>query len=193
MAQKSDKQLVKDYLSGIDEDALGILIQKYLKPVYGFIYSYIGDPYSAGDAEDITQEAFVRAWKNLAKFNYKKNFKTWIFSIAKNAAVDWLRAKKTVPFSAFENEQGQNVLVETIADKKPLADEIFERNSIAQTMQAAINNLLPKYQTVLSAYYNEDMNFRQIAQKTGDPINTVKSRHRRALLMLKKGMRHILD
>ena len=183
--QKSDKQLVKNYLRG-DELALEILIKKYLKPIYGFVYAYIGDPYCAGDAEDIAQDVFVRVWRNLKKFDQKKSFKTWVFSIAKNTAIDWLRKKRTVPFSAFENAQGESLFSRTLSDKRPLADELSESANIAQTMRTTISGLLPKYQAVLSEYYDNGLNFREIAQKTGEPLNTVKSRHRRALLMLKK-------
>jgi RNA polymerase sigma-70 factor (ECF subfamily) len=185
MAQKSDKQLVEDYLHG-DEESLEILIKKYIRPIYGFVYSYIGDPFCAGDAEDITQDVFVKVWRNLKKFNSSKSFRTWIFSIAKNATIDWLKSKRTVPFSAFENAEGQNPFLETLEDKYPLADAVFEKATVAQIIQSAVNKLLPKYQAVLSFYYNDDLNFREIAQKTGEPLNTVKSRHRRALLMLKK-------
>jgi RNA polymerase sigma factor (sigma-70 family) len=185
MKQKSDKQLVKDYLRG-NEDALNVLIGKHLKSVYGFVYSRIGDPYCAGDAEDITQEVFVKAWRNLKKFDCKKNFRTWIFSIAKNTTIDWLRKKRTVPFSAFENAQGQNVFLQTIGDKRPLADEVSERANMAQIARVAADKLLPKYQTALASYYDDNLNFREIAQRTGESLNTVKSRHRRALLMLRK-------
>ena len=86
---KKEEQLVRDYLKG-DENSLEILIGQYLKPIYSFIYRYVGN---ASEAEDITQEVFVRVWKNLKKFDQNKKFKTWIFGIAKNASIDWLRKK----------------------------------------------------------------------------------------------------
>ncbi len=95
MPDRSDENLVTDYLKG-DKKALEILIGRYLKPIYNFLYRYTGD---VAEAEDITQEAFVRAWKNIRKFDRNKKFKTWIFGIAKNAAIDFLRKKKPILFS----------------------------------------------------------------------------------------------
>ena len=82
-----DAQLVADYLNG-DEQSLHLLIERYLKPVYRFVHSYVG---SDLDAEDISQEVFVRAWRNLKKFDQEKSFKTWIFAIAKHASIDVLK------------------------------------------------------------------------------------------------------
>jgi len=117
----SDYQLINNYLKG-DEESLEILIQRYLKPIYSFVYRYIGN---AHETEDITQEVFVRMWRNLRKFDQQKSFKTWIFAIAKNASLDFLKKKKAIPFSRFENEQGKNMLTETLADSSPLPDELF--------------------------------------------------------------------
>ena len=77
MSMDSDQKLIADYLGG-DEKALEILIYRYLKPIYSFVYRYVGNEQ---EAEDITQEIFVKAWRNLKKFNQNKSFKTWIFTI----------------------------------------------------------------------------------------------------------------
>ncbi|MFA6919366.1 MAG: sigma-70 family RNA polymerase sigma factor, partial [Patescibacteria group bacterium] len=97
MSEYLDEQLVQQYLSG-DEKSLEVLIQKYLKPIYNFVYRYVGD---MANAEDLTQEVFVKVWKNIKKFDRKKSFKTWIFCIAKNTAFDYLRKKKSIPLSNF--------------------------------------------------------------------------------------------
>jgi len=173
MTEKADAQLVGQYLNG-DEKSLEILIKKYLKPIYGFVYKYTGN---AQEAEDLTQEVFVKMWRHLKKYNKNKSFKTWLFSIAKNTCIDWLRKKKTIPISELK-ERGEN-------------DNFFEQVSISQLLQSATNNLLPKYQTVLSLYYNDNLNFREIAEKLNEPLDTIKSRHRRALIILKKHLNEI--
>ncbi len=178
----SDQQLIMDYLAG-DEKSLEILIHRYLKPIYSFVYRYVGDEQ---EAEDVTQEVFVRAWRNLKKFDQKKKFKTWIFSIAKNASIDFLKKKKAIPFSEFENEKGQNMLVETLIDPAPLPDKLFEQSSIGEIVNAAINHLAQKYRMVLFLRYNDHFTFREIAEVLGEPLNTIKSRHRRAIILLKK-------
>lgn len=178
----SDRQLVTNYLAG-DEKSLEVLIKRYLKPIYSFVYRYVGN---GQEAEDITQEVFVKIWRNLKKFDQNKNFKTWIFSIAKNTSINWLRKKKAIPFSNFENEEGENMLAETLADPAPLPNEILEQAGIAKILNVAINKLNPKYRMVLFLYYNDHFTFREIAEILDEPINTIKSRHRRALILLKR-------
>lgn len=182
MLSHTDKQLIIDYLAG-DEKSLEVLIKRYLKPIYNFVYRYVGNEQ---EAEDITQEVFVKVWRNLKKFDQNKKFKTWIFSIAKNTSIDWLKKKKAIPFSNFENEEGENLLTKTLADPAPLPNEILERAGIAETLNVAINQLSPKYRMVLFLRYNDHFNFREIAEALGEPLHTIKSRHRRALIQLRK-------
>ena len=170
MNTNSDKKLIADYLKG-DEKSLEILIHRYLKPIYSFVYRYVNN---RQEAEDITQEVFVRVWRNLKKFKRSKSFKTWIFTIAKNSCIDFFRKKKTIPFSEPEDIAGE--------------DKFFERTNINQLLQFAKDKLMPKYQLVLSLYYNQNLNFREISETTGEPLNTIKSRHRRALILLKKSL-----
>ncbi|MDP2967508.1 MAG: sigma-70 family RNA polymerase sigma factor [bacterium] len=213
MANDGDKILIEKYFQG-DEKSLEILIQNYLKPVYSFVYRYIGN---AGDAEDITQEAFVKAWRHLKRFDRNKSFKTWIFSIAKNTSLDFLKksrsalgGKKTIPFSELENEERENTFAETLIDPSPLPQEILERQDVSQVLNRLMEKLSPNYRMVLFLRYNDHFTplevhsaaggmapaisglpltgftFREIAESLGEPLNTVKSRHRRALIILKK-------
>jgi RNA polymerase sigma-70 factor (ECF subfamily) len=186
MNNYSDKKLISDFLAG-DEKSLEVLIKRYLKPIYAFAYRRIGD---AQEAEDITQEVFVKVWRNLKRFNKEKKFKAWIFSIAKNACIDFLRksrpalgGKKTLPFSFFEKESGKNALIENLRDKSLPADKLFEFKNI---VSFAMEKISLKYRLVLSMYYNDNLNFREIAQELGESINTIKSRHGRGLALLKK-------
>jgi len=178
---KSDYELVFSYLSG-DSESLEILIRSYLKPIYSFTYRYVGN---SQDAEDIAQETFVKVWRHLKRFDQSKSFKTWIFSIAKNTAIDFLKKKKVISFSDFDTEDGGNIIADTFADMAKSSQEIFERKETAQMFESAMAELSPKYRMVLSLRYNNDFNFREIAETLGESINTVKSRYRRALIMLK--------
>jgi len=121
MQNYSDEQLIVLYLGG-DEQSLDFIVRRYLKPIYNFIYRYAGN---RQDAEDIAQDVFLRAWKSLKKFDRSKKFKTWIFSIARNAAIDWLRKKKNLTFSDFEDADGENPLISNLTDSAPLPDEII--------------------------------------------------------------------
>ncbi|MBU6414660.1 sigma-70 family RNA polymerase sigma factor [Patescibacteria group bacterium] len=178
----SDEQLVANYLNG-DEHALEVLFRKHLKPIYNFVYRFVNN---AQESEDITQEAFVRAWRNLKTFDRQRSFKTWIFSIAKHAALDVLKKKKTIPFSEFETEDSSNAISDTLADSAPLPDALLEKADIARMVASAVEKIALSYRTVLFLRYNDHFTFKEIAESLGEPLNTVKSRHRRALVMLKK-------
>lgn len=167
----TDQQLVAEYLRG-DEKSLEFLIKKYLGPIYSFTYKRVGN---AQDAEDITQEAFMKAWRNLKKFDKQKEFSTWLFSIAKNTCIDFLRKKKALLYLEIIKEPGEN-------------DRNLQQIDIIQLLSSTTNKLIPKYQTVLSSYYEDNLNFREISEKTGESINTVKSRYRRAILTLRKSI-----
>ena len=178
----SNQRLIENYFKG-DEKSLEILIGKCLKPIYSFIYRYVGN---AQEAEDITQDVFVKVWRNLKRFDREKSFKTWIFSIAKNTAIDFLKKKRTMQFSDFENERGESTILEKFIDSSPLPNELLERKDLMGTLAKAIGKLLPKYRMVLFLRYNDHFTFQEIAESLGEPLNTVKSRYRRGLIMLKK-------
>lgn len=182
MKNNSDQILVKKYLQG-DKQSLELLINQYLKPIYSFVYRYVGNEQ---EAEDITQEVFVKAWRNIKKFDQNKSFKTWLFLIAKNSCIDFLKKKRMIPFSEFDTEDGNNLIADTFADPSPLPQELLEKAEMAQMLNFALEKLPPKYRMVLFLRYNDHFNFREIAESLGEPLHTIISRHRRALAMLKK-------
>jgi len=182
MPEFSDEQLVYQYIKG-DETALNVLIKRYLKLIYSFAYRYVGN---SADAEDITQKVFIQIWRNIRKFDRKRSFKIWLFKIAKNASIDFLRKKKSIPFSKFEKEDGKNIITDTITDPSPLSSELCERADDSRILNISMQKLPLKYRAVLSLRYNDHFTFREIAKFLGEPINTIISKHRRALSLLKE-------
>ena len=180
--EPNEEELIIRYLKG-DEKALEALIQRYLKPIFGFIFQYLGNQ---NDTQDLVQEVFLKVWQNLKKFDRHKNFKAWTFKIAKNTVIDFLRKKKTIPFSAFENEDGENQIIDNLSDPAPLPDELFDRQDLADFLDKTLNQLPPKYREVLYLYYQDHFNFREIAELLEEPVDTIKSRHRRGLIVLRK-------
>jgi RNA polymerase sigma-70 factor, ECF subfamily len=181
MEISSDKQIIEKILSGNEEDFAEI-VKIYLKAIYNFLYRLAGD---RGVAEDLTQETFVKCWKNLKSFDQKKSFKTWLFTIAKNTAFDYFRKKKEIPFSAFADEEGENWL-ENIADENFLPDELLERKNISEEFEEILSKLLPRYRAILILHYKEDFSLHEIAEILSEPYNTIKSRHQRGLANLRK-------
>jgi len=182
MPTLTDKQLIEQYLKG-DEKSLEILIGQYLKPVYGLIFRYVKN---AAEAEDIVQDTFIRAWKNLKKFDRERNFQAWIFTIAKNASLDFLKKKKAVPFSAFENEAGENILNEIIGEIDPRLENLTSGSEAKEKLDHAMDKMPAASRDLISLYHQEDFTLNEIAETLGESANTVKSRYRRAMINLKK-------
>ncbi len=180
--KRNDQQLIADYLNG-DNSSIAILIGRYLKAVFNFTFRFVG---KSEDAEDITQETFLKTWRNLKKYRQGENFKTWLFTIARNTAIDLLRKKKNFVFSDFENDDGENSFAETLTDPEPLPDEVFTQAEEKNVLDNAITKLSPAHREVLLLHYNEHFTFDEIGKILGKSINTVKSRHRRALEDLRR-------
>jgi RNA polymerase sigma factor (sigma-70 family) len=179
---RSDEELIAAYLKG-EEEAFGIVTSRHLRGVYTFAMRLVGD---SAAAEDITQETFLKAWKNVKKYDSRASkFKTWTLRIARNNAIDYLRKKKHIPLSAFENETGGNILAETVSTEEELAPQMLERLDDARELHVVLDQLAPKQREILLLYYSNDCTFEEIAGMLGEPANTIKSRHRRALAALR--------
>ncbi len=176
----TDSELIESYLEG-NKKSLEILIGRYLKQIYNFVARYSGDP---AEANDLTQETFIKVWKNLQKFDLDRNFKTWLFTIARNTSLDRIRKKKALPFSALEEER-EDFLNQFESEEK-LADELFDQELKRETVLKAVATLSPIYQSVIMLRYGENFSFTEIAAILKEPIDTVKSRYRRALIQLRQ-------
>lgn len=179
--QRADEQLISDYLEG-DERALSVLVDRYLSDLSNFTFSLTRDRQSA---EDVAQEAFVKAWKNMRRFVPGNSFRGWLFSIARNTAIDLLRKRQDVAFSAFETEEG-NVLLDTLKDTQPLPDELLARAEDARYLEGLLEELNPLYREVLTLRHTSNMTFEEIGQIVGRPLHTVKSQYRRAIVALQR-------
>jgi RNA polymerase sigma-70 factor (ECF subfamily) len=173
----SEKKLVERYLKG-EQKSLEVLIQTYLKSIYGFVFRFVQNQQ---DAEDLTQEIFLKMWRNLKKFKKEKGFKSWLFKIAKNTCFDFLRKKKRNLTLNLEN-------LDILADFAPSLIEEVEKENLIEKIKKEIEKLPLKMQKVLDLYYNFGLNFREISEVLGESVNTIKSRHRRAIYRLKKSI-----
>lgn len=185
MINLTDEQLVGLALQN-NEEALENLITRYFKRIYNFVLRYIGNQ---SDAEDVTQEIFLKVWKNIRRFKKGRLFKIWLFAIAKNAAFDFLRKKKIITFSELsQGQETEESAAEQIVDPQPLPSEIFEKKEISSLINRALNNLSIKERTVILLHYQESLTFQEISEIVKEPLNTVKSRYRRGLINLRQNL-----
>lgn len=179
---QSDEQLVKAAIRN-DPEALKLLVERYMSLVYSISRRYLRQ---TEDAEDATQETFVKMWRNLKKIDLEKPLKPWIGEIAKNTCLDLLKKKHALPFAAFTKADGSNSLNDTISDAALLPSEMAEQSLSKRLLETAIQKLPSDYAKIIALYYTEGLNFREIGERFNESINTIKSRHRRALFILRK-------
>ena len=179
--EPSDEALIAQHTEG-DASAFAELTERYLKEVYSFAVRLVGNQHAA---EDITQDTFVKVWKSIGTYNVATSrFKTWLLRIARNTAIDYLRRKKSLVFSDFDTDEG-NTLTDSIPDTEILADDAFAKQEDAEALGRAMEQLSTKQREILTLHYTNDLTFEEIGELLGEPGNTVKSRHRRALLALR--------
>lgn len=176
---EEDHLLIKKYLEG-NQASLKMLIDKYTSSIYNFTSRFVGGE----QAKDTTQEIFIKVWKNLKNFDIEKSqFKTWLFTIARNTVTDYLRKKKSISFSALGEEK---LFEETLEDPSPLPDEIFQKLQDKNVLAGILDEIRPQYKEIIILYYQEDMTFKEIGEVLEKPLNTVKSYHFRAMKILKE-------
>lgn len=179
--EHTDSELIHDYLKG-DSRAFSSLVDKHLPAVYAFVYRLTGNK---DEASDISQESFVKVWKNISRYDHNQNFKTWLFTIARNTTIDFLRKRREIVFSKMEYEEGEGFGV-AIPDPEPLPDVLFEKKEIKEKVEGALNTLSPDQKTVVILHYKDGLTFEQIGKVVGKSVNTVKSQYRRSLASLRK-------
>jgi RNA polymerase sigma-70 factor (ECF subfamily) len=180
--EQTDAELIQATIDG-DAGAFSVLVGRYSRDVYGFVFFMAKN---VSDAEDITQETFVKVWKNLKKFKPEQRFKSWLMTIARNTTIDYIRKRRHAVFSDFDDEEGSNAIVETLADDERLADEIASIAESAEQTTEAVSKLSDIYRSVLALRYESGLSFEEISKILKKPVNTVKSQHRRALIALRK-------
>jgi RNA polymerase sigma-70 factor (ECF subfamily) len=183
--KKTDSEIILSYKNG-DQEAFKELIARYSTMLYNFT-AHIAD---RNNAPDIVQETFIKVWKNLSRFDpLKASFKTWVFTIARNTATDFLRKKKSILFSDIEKYDNEDMeFSEKIPDENLLPDELFVKLQDKEVINNILDNLRPNYREILILHYQENMTFDEIGKILKKPLNTVKSQHRRAIIELRENL-----
>jgi RNA polymerase sigma-70 factor (ECF subfamily) len=177
----TDDTLIESYRNG-DEAAFKFLIERYVSPIYIFSRRMSG---SSEDASDISQETFVKVWKTLPRYKMTNTFKAWIFAIARNTAIDKLRKKRISVFSEFETSEGRNSVLDTLGDPETLPATLIQKAEDKKLLDGAFVILPLEDREILTLHYSDEMTFEAIGKLLNKPLNTVKSKHRRALAKLK--------
>jgi len=172
--------------------AFNDLVRKYEKQVYNFSYRLTGN---YDDANDVSQDAFLRAFNAIASFRGDASFSTWLFRITTNVFLDERKRTKAHPQSSLDDylELDESSVARQIEDPNPTPDLLLEERERAQLLQNAIGSL-PEYQrAMVILYHKEQKSYEEIADVMNLPIGTVKSRLNRARLALKEKLSGIRE
>jgi RNA polymerase sigma-70 factor, ECF subfamily len=182
------KRIILDVKNG-DEQAFAELVELYKDKVYQVAYRMVGN---AHEAQDVAQEAFLRAYTNLDSFDSNRKFSTWIFRIATNVAIDRLRKKKPDFHLQDQVKGSENLTYESqLAADQALPEEQILTIEMQEWVQDEINQLPVKYRTAIILKYIEDLSLKEISDILDLPISTVKTRIHRGREALRKRMRHL--
>ena len=169
-----------------DESAFNEIVSRYKSKVYSYVYRMTG---SSDDAEDLTQEVFIRMYTSIDSFRSQSSLSTWLFRIASNLCVDRFRRSKTrtpaysldEPILGKESETGHEVPDSTYEPQR-----LLENTEMAEQIQLCLAQLPEKLRAAVILHDVEGLPYEEIAQIVGCPLGTVKSRLFNARMQLRE-------
>lgn len=179
-------KIIKKIKKG-DQQAFAQLVEEYKDRVYYVCFRMLGN---RQEAEDAAQETFLKVYMNIDQYDLSRTFSTWLFRIATNVSIDRLRKKK--PDYSLDAEivgsDGQTMYQQLEADTRSPETEV-ETMEVQAWVQEAISTLPPKYRTVITLKYMNDLSLKEISEILDIPVATVKTRIHRGREALRKKLR----
>ncbi len=180
----SEEQLIRRAQQG-DNGAFEELLLLHQKKVYNLCLRMSANP---DDALDLSQEAFLRAWRSLGQYQFEANFSTWLFRLTSNICIDFLRRKKrrqetSLTESYDDSDEGAEL---SVPDAQPGPEQQAITNETKIELARAMEQLSPEHREILQLRVIEDLQYEQIADILGVRVGTVKSRLARARLSFRK-------
>lgn len=166
------------------------LLKKYRKSVYYMLLKMVKNP---DDAEDLTQEAFAKAFNSIEKFDSKFAFSTWLFRIATNNCIDFIRKKRvqTVSIDApVEGDDGSSMRFD-VRDENLDPNESMLKMQRKRYLTMAIERLPEKYRTLVQLRYFQELSYEEVANELQIPLGTVKAQLFRARELLNQELKNI--
>ena len=182
MSELADSVLIQRCKSR-DHDAFRVLVERYKRQAYSFAFSYCKN---VDDAFAVSQEAFIRSWNAMNRFEEDRSFRAWLFRIVKNLALNLIAKKKRlseVSIDAAMEESGFD-----ITDTQPDPLEILEEKERKERVWKAIFRLKDEFREIIILSHFNDLSYREIAETLRIPEGTVMSRLYHARLALKSNL-----
>lgn len=185
LTKKSQRDclLIQKALEENNQQAYAELMEYYRESLYLMMLKMVNNPY---DAEDLTIDAFGKAFRNLSQYTNTNAFSTWLFKIASNNCIDFLRKKRlklVMIDQPFENEDGDFHNIE-IKDEMLNPEEKLCDKENKESMREIVAKLKPHYRNLVELRYFDELSYEEIAQHLQIPLGTVKAKLFRAKYML---------
>jgi len=177
---KNDLILVAQAKDG-SEKAFAGLMDRYRDSIYYMLLKMVNNP---ADAEDLTIEAFGKAFRNLESYTPKFAFSTWLFMIATNNCIDFIRKKKASPYPLDQNQDGMDNLTANIQSDLPDPEESLMNRQKIEALKEIVDQLKPRYRILIKLRYYKEYSYEEISSELGIPIGTVKAQLYRAKTLL---------
>ena len=183
MESGSEGEIIRRCLAG-DEQAYRELVERYQRQVFSLARRMLG---STEDAEDLTQETFVRMFRALDRYDPSRPFPAWLFTIATRLCIDHLRRRRVRPVSLAQRDQAtdEDYTLE-IEDQGLRPDEVAVRTEEEGRVRDLIDSLPHHYRIVVMLRHQQDLSYEEIAEALHLPLGTVKARIHRARALLKQ-------
>ncbi len=190
-AREADLLLVERVQSG-DREAFGLLVGKYQRKLLRLVMRLVRDP---AEAEDVTQEAFIKAYRALPNFRGESAFYTWLYRIGVNTAKNWLVAngKRMPTVSEITDDESEGIEEGVLLRHDETPDRVLMSRQIGETVNAAMEALPEDLRTAITLREIDGMAYEDIAQVMDCPIGTVRSRIFRAREAIAVKLRPLLD
>lgn len=177
----TEQELVHSAQKG-DTSAFGQLVEAHQSKIYTLCYRMTGN---AEDAADLTQEVFLSAWRSLSRFQEQSSFGTWIYRMATNASIDFLRREKRRQVLSMTMEEDSEERQAQVPDERYSPHRLLEQKEARQAVANALAALSPEHRQVLVLREMEGLSYQEIGQLLDLEEGTVKSRIARARLALR--------
>lgn len=177
---KNDLVLVEQARQG-NEKAFATLLNRYKDSIYFMLLKMVNNPI---DAEDLTIEAFGKAFRNLDSYTPSFAFSTWLFKIATNNCIDFIRKKQTSPSIIDHGQEDMDSYTVNIQSDTPDPEETLINHQKIIALREIVSQLKPRYKTLIELRYFREYSYEEISAELNLPIGTVKAQLFRAKTLL---------
>jgi RNA polymerase sigma-70 factor (ECF subfamily) len=187
--ESSDAVAVERTRSG-DPEGFRILVQRHSRSVFRLAFRMLGNE---ADAEDVVQETFMRAYRQLDSYESRCAFNTWLYRIAANYALDLLRARKRNVFrQTSSSEDGELNVLESVASAEPGQDRVLYGSQVRQRLDAALGELSDQERTAFLLRHFEGQSIEEIGQVLGTAASATKNSIFRAVRKLRAALEPVV-